>query len=98
METKDTCLYIHTRKDNGRIFYVGIGTIKRPYSIDNRNRFWKSVVKKYGRDVTILKTDMSWEDACQLEIMMIAFCIEKASFCEEWKSLTCGTYNKRWIS
>jgi hypothetical protein len=73
METKDTCLYIHTRKNDGGIFYVGIGDIKRPYSFDSRNRFWKFIVNKYDYDVTILKTNMSWEEACDLEIKMIAF-------------------------
>jgi hypothetical protein len=73
METKDTCLYIHTRKSDGGIFYVGIGNKKRPYDKIKRNRFWKSIVKKYDYDITILKTTMSWEEACELEIKMIAF-------------------------
>jgi len=67
------CLYIHTRKDDGGIFYVGIGDEKRPYDKTGRNRFWKFVVKKHEYDVTILKTNMSWEQACDLEIKMIAF-------------------------
>lgn len=73
METQDTCLYIHTRKDNGGIFYVGIGDSKRPYSKYRRNKFWHNVVKKHDFVVTILKTDMSWKEACDLEINMIAF-------------------------
>jgi hypothetical protein len=73
METNDTCLYIHTRKDDGRIFYVGIGNKNRPYSTGDRNDRWKKIVKKHKRDVIILKTNMSWEEACDLEIKMIAF-------------------------
>ena len=73
METKDTCLYIHTRKDDGGIFYVGIGDKKRPYTTKNRNRHWYNVVKKHDYDIIILKTGMSWEEACNLEIKMIAF-------------------------
>jgi hypothetical protein len=73
METNDTCLYIHTRKTDGRIFYVGIGNKNRPYSTGDRNDRWNKIVKKHKRDVTILKTNMSWEEACDLEIKMIAF-------------------------
>jgi hypothetical protein len=73
METKDTCLYIHTRKSDAVIFYVGIGNDKRPYTKSKRNKFWKSVVNKHDYEVTILKTGMSWKDACELEIKMIAF-------------------------
>jgi hypothetical protein len=74
METKDTCLYIHTRKDDGGIFYVGIGDENRPYVNKKRNNYWNNVVKKYeGFEVTILKTDMTWKEACDLEIKMIAF-------------------------
>ena len=73
-ELKDTCLYIHTRKDDGGIFYVGIGDKKRPYHKDRRSKFWKSVVKKHGGyDVKIIKTDMCWVEACDLETKMIAF-------------------------
>lgn len=73
METKDTCLYIHTRKTDGGIFYVGIGNEKRPYTKTKRNYYWNNTVKKHGYDVTILKTNMGWKEACELEIKMIAF-------------------------
>lgn len=73
MEIKDTCLYIHTRKNDGGIFYVGIGDKNRPYSRANRNQYWHNVVNKYDYDITIIKTGMSWKEACELEIKMIAF-------------------------
>lgn len=73
METKDTCLYIHTRKTDGGIFYVGIGNEKRPYSKSNRNQYWYNVVNKYDYNIIIIKIGMSWEEACDLEIKMIAF-------------------------
>ncbi len=73
-EKKDICLYIHTRKDDGVIFYVGIGNEKRPYDKNKRSKFWKNMVKKHnGFDVNIIKTDMSWKQACNLEIKMISF-------------------------
>ena len=72
-EIKDTVMYMLTRKDDGGIFYIGIGDKKRPYSKKGRNNFWHNTVNKHGYDVTILKTNMSWEEACELEINMIAF-------------------------
>jgi hypothetical protein len=73
MEIKDTCLYIHTRKTDGRIFYVGIGDQKRPYSKRSRNKHWRHIVNKHGFDVTILVENISWERSCDLEIKMISF-------------------------
>jgi hypothetical protein len=71
---KDTCLYMHTRKSDGRIIYIGIGSEKRPNDKTNRGRFWKNMIKNHnGFDVVILKTGMSWKEACDLEIKMIAF-------------------------
>jgi hypothetical protein len=72
-DIKDTCLYIQTRKDDGGIFYLGIGDEKRPYCKKGRNKFWHNVVNKHDYDVTILKTGMTWKEACELEIKMIAF-------------------------
>jgi group I intron endonuclease len=73
-EIKDTVLYIHTRKSDGGIFYVGIGDEKRPYQKRSRNKYWRNTVKVHGGfNVTILKTGMTWEEACDLEIKMISF-------------------------
>jgi hypothetical protein len=72
-EIKDTCLYIHTRKSDGRIFYVGIGDKNRPTKKTGRNKYWSNTINSHGYNVTILKTGMSWEEACDLEIKMIAF-------------------------
>jgi len=70
---KDTCLYMHTRKSDGGIFYIGIGNKKRPKSKRNRNKHWRGVVNKYGYDVQILSENLDWERACELEKMMISF-------------------------
>jgi len=70
---KDTCLYIHTRKSDGRIFYVGIGDKYRPYEKISRNRYWHNIVNKYNYDVKILAEGLTWEEACNIEIKMIAF-------------------------
>lgn len=41
-------VYLHTRKDNGAIFYVGKGCGKRIFDEKSRNHLWKSVVKDAG--------------------------------------------------
>jgi hypothetical protein len=69
-------LYMHTRKDNGKIFYIGIGVGKRPYAKGKRqrNHKWLDIVKEAGGfDVTILKDNLTWDDAGDLEVRMIAF-------------------------
>ena len=70
---ENNVLYIHTRKTDGVIFYVGIGVPDRPYDNHHRNRAWKYCVKKHGHNVHVLCENLSWERACELEILMIAF-------------------------
>ena len=70
---KKFVLYMHTRKDDGGIFYIGIGVKRRPKSKYNRNSHWHNTVNKHGYNVTILVKDLSWEEACDLEKKMIAF-------------------------
>lgn len=61
------CLYFHINKSNSEIFYVGIGNKKRPYSKRSRSQFWKNIVEKYDYLVEIIYTELSFEDACELE-------------------------------
>ena len=65
-------LYQHKLKNNNKIFYIGIGkTEKRAYSRHSRNKHWKNTVNKYGYDVEILYNNLTWEEACNLEISLI---------------------------
>ena len=68
---KNTVVYLHKRKDTGEIFYVGIGSKKRPYAKDNRNKYWFNIVNKHGYTVEIIKTELTWDDACKEEIRLI---------------------------
>jgi len=70
---KDTCLYMHTRKSDGRIFYIGIGNEDRPTDKNGRNKYWCNTVNKHDYNVTILVNNLTWERACELEVIMIAF-------------------------
>ena len=72
-DTNDTCLYLHTRKSDGIIFYVGIGDKKRPYTKRGRNFHWLNTVNLYDYEVTVLLENLTWERACEIEIKMISF-------------------------
>ena len=63
----DKCVYFHINPLKSHIFYVGIGSIKRPYTKYKRNIIWQNIVNKYGYIIDIAHTDLSWESACNLE-------------------------------
>ena len=66
-------IYKHL-KPCGEVFYIGIGQEeKRAKSKSDRNNYWHNVVNKYGYEVQILKSDLTWEDACELEILLISW-------------------------
>jgi hypothetical protein len=61
-------VYKHTRMDSGLPFYIGIGkTIARAYSKNDRSQLWFNYVKKYGYNVEIIHSNISWEQSCELE-------------------------------
>lgn len=67
----DIVLYRHL-KPNGEVFYIGIGKKYRPKS-KKRSVWWKKIVDKYGYEVQVLKKDLSWEEACELEKILISY-------------------------
>lgn len=62
------CVYIHIRLDTGRVFYVGMGTEKRAFEKTKRNIHWKRIVNKTDYEVKIIFENLTWEQACKLEI------------------------------
>ena len=70
---RDTVLYKHIRKSDGVIFYIGIGDSKRPNVKSGRNDHWHNTVKKYGYNIEIITDNLTWDEACSLEIKFIAF-------------------------
>lgn len=66
-------VYVHKKKETEEIFYVGIGKeLQRAYQKKFRSNYWKNIVSKYGFDVEIIKQNISWEEACIVEIELIA--------------------------
>jgi hypothetical protein len=61
-------LYRHIRKDTQDIFYIGIGkTVKRAFSLSDRNNHWKNIIKSTDYEVDIIFEDLTWNEACEKE-------------------------------
>ncbi len=81
-------VYIHTRPDTQKIFYVGIGkTNRRAKSRCHRSIFWHNIVNKNNKEfiVSILLENLTWEEACEREKILISFYgrkdLNKGSLC-----------------
>lgn len=66
------CVYRHVRLDNNETFYIGIGNFKRPYCKIRRSNWWKKIINKTDYRIDVLSNNMSWVDACELEIFLIS--------------------------
>jgi hypothetical protein len=61
-------VYLHINPLKNEVFYVGIGSPKRPfYKGKKRSQFWKNIVSKYGCIVDVVEKNLSWKDACERE-------------------------------
>lgn len=65
--------YIHSRKSDNKIFYVGKGCGRRAFSVHQRGRIWNHVVKKHGFQSEILMRFEKEEEAFEHEKFLI-FC------------------------
>jgi hypothetical protein len=67
-------VYLHRRKDDNSVFYVGIGLKeKRAFSANARNNYWKNIVNYVGYEVQITHKELCWEEACVIEKYLISF-------------------------
>jgi hypothetical protein len=67
-------VYQHRRKDNNKVFYVGIGKHeKRAFNKSRRYKPWKDLIKNHDYIVEITHKDIIWEEACAIEKYLIAF-------------------------
>jgi len=71
-EKRNKIVYQHL-KPNGEIFYIGIGSLKRSKSKSGRSNLWKNFVNKYGYTIEILYTNLTKEEAKNLEINLISY-------------------------
>ena len=72
-------VYQHIRLDTDEVFYIGIGSdtdgkYKRAYKKNGRNNpHWNNIVNKAGYRVEILTDNVSWEEACEEEKILIKY-------------------------
>lgn len=64
-------VYLHRRKDNNAIFYVGKGSAHRAYNKSARNRHWKCIERACGRTVELVESFATEEEAFQHELFLI---------------------------
>ena len=65
-------VYLHRKPCDNSIYYVGISKFKhRPYQVSARSEQWTRTYNKYGRIVDIVASDISYEQAKELEIFLI---------------------------
>ena len=67
----DFYVYIHRRKTDGQIFYVGKGQGQRAWDTVSRNKFWHNVVKKHEHIVEIVSHGLQEWYAFELESELI---------------------------
>lgn len=65
------CVYRHRRVDNNSIFYVGLGSENRPYIAHNRNKWWHNITNKTDYEVEVLAKNLNYDDAKELEMLLI---------------------------
>lgn len=63
-------VYLHRKKTDNSVFYVGMGNMKRAYC-KQRSAWWNRIVDKYGYIIEIYKDGLIKEDAFKIEINLI---------------------------
>jgi hypothetical protein len=69
-------VYQHIRLDTDEVFYIGIGSdtegkYSRANKKEGRNPHWHNIVTKANYKIEILNDGISWEEACEEEILLI---------------------------
>jgi hypothetical protein len=60
-------VYLHLKEDTLEPFYVGKGKNMRAFKKWGRNKHWESIVDKHGYLIKILYSDLTEEEAFELE-------------------------------
>lgn len=72
-EKRNSYVYAHIKLDKTPI-YIGIGRVsnfKRAFNLNGRNNIWNKLIKKYTIDSVILYENLTWKEACEIEINLI---------------------------
>lgn len=69
----DFCVYLHRRKTDGQVFYVGKGTIKRSKTKYSRNAHWQNIADKHGYFIEIVESGLQEWYALELEVALISY-------------------------
>lgn len=93
---KDYYVYIHRRADDGKVFYVGKGTLGRAWQRGSkRNEHWRRTVEKHGFTVELVETGYQDWYAQEREIELISFYgIE--NLCNITLGGECGGAGRKW--
>lgn len=78
----DYYVYLHKRKDNGEVFYVGKGRGNRAWHFHARSKSWHNIADWCGVDVEIVKNNLTNEQAIaeeNLEILKYSTLVNKRS-------------------
>lgn len=65
-------VYIHRKKSNGEVFYVGKGRKRRAWSTEGRNTIWQRITAKHAWEVEIVESNLQEWYAFELEKDLIA--------------------------
>lgn len=69
---RNILVYKHITLDTHEVFYIGIGSKKRSKAKNNnRSIYWNNIVNKHSYYINILKENLTWEEACELEELLI---------------------------
>lgn len=68
----DFYVYVHRRKSDGKVFYVGKGRQKRAWATSRRSVHWQRVVQKHGLSIQIIADSLNEVCAFSIERMVIA--------------------------
>ena len=70
-EDNKSYVYVHRLVSNNEVFYVGSGKRKRYYCKHSRSIPWKRIVKENEWYYSVVKSNMSTEEAANLEVALI---------------------------
>lgn len=69
----DYYVYIHKKKTDGEVFYVGKGRGRRAFVSSGRSSFWKSVATKHDVEVVFVITNAPEELTFAIEMLLIDY-------------------------